>query len=155
MNEVNASVPYAELQVTTNFSFLRGGSHPHELIAAAKVLGLAAIGITDRNSLAGMVRAHLAAKEFGLRLVVGCRLDFRDGSPSLLCYPTDRAAYGRLSRLLTVGKREASKGECLLDYDDLLDFGEGQLVVALPPPDIDHAFRDTLEMLTADFPGRA
>ena len=86
---------YAELQTTTNFCFLRGASHPHELVAQAKALGLAAIGITDRNSLAGIVRAHLAARDIGLRLVVGCRLDFRDGSPSVLCYPTNRAAYAR------------------------------------------------------------
>jgi error-prone DNA polymerase len=146
---------YAELQTTTNFCFLRGASHPHELAAQAKALGLAAIGVTDRNSLAGIVRAHLAAREIGLRLVVGCRLDFRDGSPSVLCYPTDRAAYGRLCRLLTVGKRLADKGECLLDYDDLLEWGEGQIVVALAPPDIDDAFRDALMMLKADFRGRA
>jgi error-prone DNA polymerase len=102
---------YAELQITTNFCFLRGASHAHELVLRAAELGLAAIGVTDRNSLAGIVRAHLATKEMGLRLVVGCRLDFRDGSPSLLCYPTDRDAYGLLCRLLTIGKRRADKGE--------------------------------------------
>ena len=101
---------YAELQVTTNFSFLRGASHPEELVVMAPALGLSGIGITDRNSLAGIVRAHLAARAIGLRLVVGCRLDFRDGSPSVLCYPTNRAAYGRLCRLLTIGKRQAGKG---------------------------------------------
>jgi error-prone DNA polymerase len=97
---------YAELQVTTNFSFLEGGSHPYELIVRAAELGLSAIAITDRNSLAGMVRAHLAARELDVKLIVGCRLSFKDGSPDLLCYPQDRAAYGRLCRLLTIGKAD-------------------------------------------------
>ncbi len=97
---------YAELQVMTNFSFLEGASHPHELIVRAKELGLSAIAVTDRNSLAGIVRAHLAAREAGMKLIVGCRLAFMDGSPDLLCYPQDRAAYGRLCRLLTVGKSD-------------------------------------------------
>ncbi len=111
---------YAELQAATNFSFLEGGSHPHELVARAAELGLDAIAITDRNSLAGIVRAHLAARdlrsssakrdsaaeESDVKLIVGCRLTFKDGSPDLLCYPQDRAAYGRLCRLLTVGKSD-------------------------------------------------
>ena len=97
---------YAELQVTTNFSFLEGGSHPHELIVRAAELGLSAIAVTDRNSLAGVVRAHLAARELDVKLIVGCRLSFRDGAPDLLCYPQGRAAYGRLCRLLTVGKSD-------------------------------------------------
>ena len=95
---------YAELQVTTNYSFLRGGAHADELVATAKALGLTAIGVADRNTLAGVVRAHVAAKREGLRLVVGARLDHQDG-PSLICYPTDRAAYGRLCQLLTLGQR--------------------------------------------------
>ncbi len=95
---------YAELQVTSNFSFLRGGSHPEELAVTAAALGHAAFTVTDRNSLAGIVRGHKAAKETGIRFIPACRLDLRDGM-SLLCFPTDRAAYGRLSRLLTVGKR--------------------------------------------------
>jgi error-prone DNA polymerase len=123
---------YVELQVTTNFSFLRGASHPEELVAQAALLGHPAIAITDRMSLAGVVRAHRAAKEAGIRLVVGCRLDLEDGQ-SLLVFPEDRAAYGRLARLLTRGKRRAGKGECLLDYDDLLAHGEGEIVVLLPP----------------------
>ncbi|MGH7074167.1 MAG: PHP domain-containing protein, partial [Stellaceae bacterium] len=122
---------YAELQVTSNFSFLRGASHPEELVAQAKALGHAAIAITDRNSLAGIVRAHVAAEKHGLRLVVGCRLDLLDGC-SLLCFPSDRAAYGRLTRLLTRGKRRANKGECRIFYDDLVEFGEGQILIALP-----------------------
>ncbi|MBV8336973.1 MAG: PHP domain-containing protein, partial [Alphaproteobacteria bacterium] len=123
---------YAELQATTNFSFLRGASHPDELVLTAAALGHQAIAITDRNSFAGIVRAHHAAKEVGLRLVVGCRLDLRDGT-SLLAYPTDRAAYGRLTRLLTLGKRRASKGQCHLNYADVIAYGAGQIVVVLPP----------------------
>ena len=109
---------YAELQVTTNFSFLRGGSHPHELVVAAAEQGLAAIAVADRNTLAGVVRAHLAAKECGLKLIVGARLDLED-APSLLCFPTDRQAYGRLARLLSLGQSRAEKGACHLYLDDV------------------------------------
>ncbi|HEY1795210.1 MAG TPA: error-prone DNA polymerase [Stellaceae bacterium] len=137
---------YAELQVTTNFSFLRGGSHPHELAERAAALGLAAIAVTDRNSFAGIVRAWQAARRAGIRLVVGVRLDLRDGT-SLLAFPEDRAAYGRLTTLLTLGKRRAPKGECHIDYADVVAHGEGQVVVALD---------ETLApRLGADFPGRA
>jgi error-prone DNA polymerase len=129
---------YAELQVTTNFSFLRGAAHPDELVLTAAALGHAAIAITDRNSFAGIVRAHHAAKQVGIRLVVGCRLDLSDGT-SLLAFPKDRAAYGRLTRLLTLGKRRAPKGECHLDYADVVAHGEGQIVVVLPPPDLSPA----------------
>src|SRR3990170_7919386 len=101
---------YAELAVTTNFSFLRGASHAEELAAQAKALGLAALGIADRNTVAGVVRMHTAAKEVGLRIVVGARLVFADGTPDILAYPQDRAAWGRLTRLLTLGKRRAEKG---------------------------------------------
>ncbi|MGE0260009.1 MAG: PHP domain-containing protein, partial [Alphaproteobacteria bacterium] len=125
---------YAELQVTSNFSFLRGASHPDELVVTAAALGHAAIAITDRNSFAGIVRAHHAAKTVGIRLVVGVRLDLRDGT-SLLAYPRDRAAYGRLTQLLTLGKRRAVKGECRLDYADVVAHGEGQLIIVLPPED--------------------
>ena len=104
---------YAELQVTTQFSFLRGASSAEELFSAAAVLGISALGIVDRNSLAGIVRAHEAAKVTGVRLIVGCRLDLED-FPSLLVYPTDRAAYGRLCRLLSIGKERAGKGKCSL-----------------------------------------
>ena len=127
---------YAELQVTTNFTFLEGGSHAEELVAAAKALGLAAIAITDRNTLAGAARAYLAAKQADMRLVVGVRLDLTD-APSLLCFPTDRAAYGRLSRLLTLGQRRAEKGQCILGLDDVAVHAEGQIFLALPPMDWD------------------
>ncbi len=102
---------YADLQITSQFSFLRGVSSAEELFAAATVLGISALAVTDRNSLAGIVRAHEAAKVTGVRLIVGCRLDLED-FPSLLIYPTDRAAYGRLCRLLSIGKTRAGKGKC-------------------------------------------
>ena len=127
---------YAELQVTTNFSFLCGGSHPHELVFAAAEQGLAAIAVADRNTLAGVVRAHLAAKERGLELIVGARLDLQD-APSLLCFPTDRQAYGRLARLLSIGQARAEKGACILYLDDVAGYGEGQIFIALAPSDWD------------------
>jgi len=128
----NRAPPYAELQVTTNFSFLRGASHPEELAARAAALGHRALAVTDRNSLAGVVRAHIAAKELGLRFIVGARLDLGDG-PSLLVYPRDLAAYGRLSTLLTRGKRRAPKGDCHLTRADLFAHAEGLIAVLLPP----------------------
>src|SRR5690606_31784781 len=97
---------YVALQVTSNFSFLRGASHPEELAEQAAALGYTALAITDRNSFAGIVRGHMAAKKWGIRLIPACRLDLQDG-PSLLAYPTDRDAYGRLSRLLTQGNIRA------------------------------------------------
>jgi error-prone DNA polymerase len=121
---------YAELQTTSNFSFLRGASHPEELVVTAAALGLSAIALTDRNSLAGIVRAHVAAKEAHLRFVVGARIDLEDG-PSLLLYPTDRAAYGRLSQLITQGRRRAPKGECRLGLADLPEAAPGMLAVIL------------------------
>src|SRR5690606_12475116 len=112
---------YAELQVTTNFSFLRGASHPHELVERAAVLGYRAVAITDRNRLAGTVRPHVAVEKHGIRLIRGCRLDLMDG-PSLLAYPTKREASGRLSRLLTKGNRRAEKGQCHLFKDDVFEY---------------------------------
>ena len=127
---------YAELQVTTNFSFLRGASHGEELVAQAHALGLAAIAVTDRNTLSGVVRAHLAAKELGLKLIVGARLDLQD-APSLLCLPRDRQAYGRLSRLLSLGQRRAKKGDCILYLEDVAQHAQGQICIALAPDDWD------------------
>ena len=123
---------YIELQVTTNFSFLRGASHPDELMLRAAALGYPALGVTDRNSLAGVARAHIAARERGVRALIGARLDLRDGA-SLLAYPTDRAAYGRLSRLISLGRRRAAKGECDLFCADTLSFGAGLIFIVLPP----------------------
>ncbi|GEO36341.1 error-prone DNA polymerase 1 [Skermanella aerolata] len=141
---------YVELQVSTNFTFLRGASHAEELALSAAALGHAAIAVTDRNSLAGVVRAHIAAKGAGIRLVVGCRLDLTDG-PSLLCLPTDRAAYGRLSRLLTVGRRRAPKGQCELSRADLYEHDEGQILIAVPPEHPDDDFVAALRDYRARF----
>ncbi len=144
---------YAELQVTSNYSFLRGASHPEELFAQAAVLGIPALGIVDRNSLAGIVRAWEAARTTGVRLVLGCRLDLADGT-ALLVYPTDRDAYGRLCRLLTLGKGRAGKGACRLDWDDLARSSEGLLAILAPEqPDDELARR--LAMLRAEFGDRA
>ncbi|MBW7849094.1 MAG: error-prone DNA polymerase [Rhodospirillales bacterium] len=148
--EAGRSARYAELQVTTNFSFLRGASHPDELVLAAAALGHSAVAVTDRNTLAGVVRAHSAAKQIGIRLVVGVRLDLRD-APSLLCFPTDRAAYGRLCRLLTLGNRRAPKGECHLDRADLAEFAAGQVAVALPPADPNDVFIQYIKELRSIF----
>ncbi len=126
------TVRYGELDVVSNFSFLRGASHAEELVAQAKALGLEAIGVADHNTLAGVVRAHVAAKEAGLRLLVGARLDLED-APSLICYPTDRAAYGRLCRLLSLGQGRAEKGKCCLKLADVAAHAEGQIFIALVP----------------------
>jgi error-prone DNA polymerase len=205
---------YAELQITSNFSFLRGGSHPEELVLRAHELGLAALALTDRNTLAGVVRAHCAAKEVGIRFVVGARIDLEPGatpvrarvlpwpgspgsrsfvrtphpdhppqggresillrrmragdvaghhhtpSPSMgeggvgvLCFPTDRAAYGRLSQLISLGQRRAEKGGCRLGLEDLLEHAEGQIVVALPPAVLDDGFPTFLRRLSRKLPG--
>ena len=145
------TVRYAELQVTTNFSFLRGGSHAQELAFTAASLGLAGMAVTDRNTLAGVVRAWQAAKEVGLPFRVGCRLDFADGKPSVLCYPTDREAYGLLSRLVTLGKRRSESGGCELTWADLYDHAEGQGLMVVPPQALDEAVARDLTALSGDF----
>ncbi len=122
---------YAELQVTTHFSFLRGASSAEELFATAKLMGIEALGIVDRNSLAGIVRALEASRATGLRLVVGCRLDLADGMP-ILVYPTDRAAYSRLTRLLTLGKGRGGKANCILHLDDVALYSEGLIGILAP-----------------------
>ena len=144
---------YAELAVATNFSFLRGASHAEELVARAGELGLAAIGVADRNTLAGVVRAHTMAKEKGVGLLVGARLVTTDGFEAI-CYPMDRAAYGRLCRLLTRGNRRAKKGECHLTLSDILAETDGQIFLVMPPADLSAEFRTNLEMLAGRAPGR-
>ncbi len=146
---------YAELQATTNFSFLRGASHAGELSLTAEALGLTAVGITDRNTLSGVVRAWAAAETLKVRALTGCRLDFMDGTPSLLCYPTDREAFGRLTRLLTVGQRRAEKGECHLTWRDFLDHSDGQLGLIVPPAKLDEAFERDLARMAGDLRGRS
>ena len=171
--------PYAELDARTNFCFLEGASHPQELVIQAKALGLHAIGIADRNSLAGVVRAHAAAKEEKLKLLVGCRLQFTDGA-ELIVYPRDRDAYGRLCRLLSIGKSEISarensllaplatvassgdpakakpipKGECRLAFNLAADLGEGMIGLAVAPEQIDDAFERRLAAWARSWPDR-
>jgi error-prone DNA polymerase len=122
--------PYAELQCASNFSFLRGASHAEELVTQAKHLGIAALAITDRNTLAGVVRAHAAAKDMDLKMIVGARLELENAA--LLAYPTNRAAYGRLCRLLSLGQRRAIKGQCILTLEDVYEHAEGLIFALLP-----------------------
>jgi error-prone DNA polymerase len=139
---------YAELAVTTNFSFLRGASLPEELVAQAKALGLAGLGIADRNSVAGVVRAHTVAQENSFRIAPGARLVFADETPDILAFPQDRAAWGRLTRLLSLGKRRAEKGECVLHLPDLREFAEGLNLIVMPPARIKaDALRNLLDRL--------
>ena len=131
----DAMTGYAELQCLTNFSFLEGASHADELAIQAKALGLAALGVADRNSLAGVVRAHVAAKAHGLRLLVGARLDLTDDAGeragSIIAYPKHREAYGRLSQLITLGRRRAGKGDCLLHLADVEAWGAEMVLIAV------------------------
>jgi error-prone DNA polymerase len=139
---------YAELAITTNFSFLRGASRPQEIAEQATVLGLSAIGIADRNSLAGVVRVYDALRQIEgekPRLLVGSRLVFGDGTPDILAYPKDRKAYGNLCRLLSEGKLRAKKGDCTLFFDDLVQWQEGLLFVVVPPPGLHALDRPPLE----------
>ncbi len=143
---------YAEFAVTSNFSFLHGASHPEEMVAEAFRLGHAGIGIADRNTVAGVVRAHVAwretgAREAGFRLAVGARLVFADGTPDIIAYPADRAGWGRLCRLLTLGKRRAAKGACILHLADLIDHLGGLLLIVMPPRRPDNALGALLRRL--------
>ncbi len=122
---------YVELQVTTHFSFLRGASSPEELFAAAALLGLPALGVVDRHSVAGLVRAWDGERTTGVRAIPGCRVDLADGT-ALLLYPTDRAAYGRMCRLLSVGKARAGKGACHLDWSDVEEWSDGLIAILVP-----------------------
>ncbi len=130
---------YAALQVTSNFSFLRGASHPEELVDAAIELGYKAIAIADHNTLAGIVRAHKAARGKNIRFIPACRLNLLDGYP-LLAYPTDKEAYSRLSALLTKGNLRAEKGQCKLFKADVYAHAEGIIFIAIPPTVLDHNF---------------
>jgi len=127
---------YVELGVATPFSFLRGASDADALVLRALALGMDAIGIADRNTLAGVVRMHSAAKAVGLKPLIGCRLDLTD-APSLLAYPIDREGYGRLSRLLSLGKMRAEKGECELTLEDVAAHQQGIAFIAWPDEDLD------------------
>src|SRR3954452_16858958 len=134
------AVPYAELHCRTNYSFLEGASHPHELVERATELGYTALAITDRESVAGVVRAHVAARETGLKLLIGSSVHPTDG-PALLLWAIDRKGYGRLCRLLTLGRQSAPKGECRLSFADVAAHAEGLLAGVL----LDRATRDQVE----------
>ena len=139
---------YAELQTTSNFSFLRGGSHPDELVEQAEKLGYKAIAITDRNSLAGIVRAHVAARGKTVRFIPACRLDLLDG-PSLLAYPTSILAYANLSALLSVGNLRAEKGQCHLYKDDVYKHADGIKFLVIPPTKLQADFQFQPEFIQA------
>ncbi|MEM8839003.1 MAG: error-prone DNA polymerase [Pseudomonadota bacterium] len=150
--------PFAELGIMSNFSFLKGASHPEEIAVRAAKLGLSAFSICDENTLAGSVRGHIAAKEAGLTYHVGCRLVFCDGTPDILIWPKDRKAYGRLCRMLSKGRlREAEDGvqvsskdqlahrkSCNLTLDDCLEYAEGSILALVPE---DHALEELEEVL--------
>ncbi len=149
---------FAELATTTNFSFLEGASHPEEMVRQAFELGHAGIGIADRNTVAGVVRAHVAwketgAREAGFRLAVGARLVFADGTPHIIAYPETRAGWGRLCRLLTAGNRRAEKGACLLHAEDLLADTRDLLLLVLPGAQERGTLGRTLRDLAAAAPG--
>src|SRR5258705_13958116 len=130
---------YTELHVTSNFSFLRGASHPEELVEQAATYGYKEIAITDRNTFAGIVRAHVAAKKSGMRIIPACRLDLLDG-PSLLAFPTDMSAYSRLSNLLTTGNLRTEKGQCELYKADVYQRSKGLKFIELPPLSLNEVF---------------
>src|SRR6478735_10891745 len=140
MSDIKTTTPdYAEIGITTNFSFLRGGSDPRAYVRQASDLRLPVIGIADHNTLAGVVRAYKELEnpetKYKPKLLIGSRLVFMDGTPDIFVYPRDRAAYGRLCQLLTSGKRgeDTEKGECHLKFADLLEYAEGQLLVVVLP----------------------
>jgi len=144
---------YAELVAASNFSFLRGASHPEELAAKAAELGYKALAVCDRNSVAGVVRAHKPAKQRGLHYIPGCRLVLQDGL-EIVCLPTNREAWGRLCQLLTCGNRRAPKGSCYLWLDDVIRHGEGQVFILLPWQDPSkEGFAEAAWDLASHFPG--
>ncbi|MEY2926631.1 MAG: hypothetical protein RL367_1108, partial [Pseudomonadota bacterium] len=132
---------YAELAAATNFSFLTGASQPAEMVAAAIALGHQGLGIADRNSVAGVVRAWRALKDareagqgIDFRLLSGARLGFVDGTPDIIAYPANRAGWGRLTRLLSHGNLQAAKGDCILTLGDLIAWCDDLLLIIMPPP---------------------
>ncbi len=172
-------VHFAELVAATNFSFLRGASHPSDMVGQAIALGMRGIGIADRNNVAGVVRAHVALREArehwhdawakakarheadrpweefpdppdlpapapDFRLIVGARLVFADGTPDIVAYPATRYGWGRLTRLLTLGNRRATKGGCLLGIDDLIAHHQDLMLIVLPESSFDEAENEEL-----------
>lgn len=165
---------YSELVTTSNFSFLRSGSHPEEMVAAGMHLGMTALGICDRNSFAGVVRGYVTARDNkeispDFRYLVGVRLAFADGTPDIVTYPSDRVAYGRLCKLLTIGNHRGEKGNPTLFFEDLFgsaspaskteqgpgeDFSQGQLFILLPDESDWGLTEKTLDRLSRQAPGR-
>jgi error-prone DNA polymerase len=136
---------YVEFLCASAFSFLEGASPPETLVHAAAALGYGAIGIADINTVSGVVRAHVAARDAKIRLAVGCRLVLQD-APDLLCYPQNRVGWGRLCRLLTLGKSRAQKGECTLYFRDVLAHAEESVFIAVPPHVLDAEFAKWLRL---------
>jgi DNA polymerase III alpha subunit len=134
MPSPSAAPVYAELAACSNFSFLRGASHPEELVVTAKRLGLRGLGLADRNTVSGTVRAHMAAKEAGLSYHPGARLVFADGTPDVLAYPVDRRGWGHLCRLLTAANMRGEKGDPAIVESDLMDWGDDLALAVLPKP---------------------
>jgi error-prone DNA polymerase len=143
---------YTELQVTTNFSFLRGASHPDEMVQQAVALGYTSLAITDCNTVAGVVRAHAAAKKQGLKLIPGCRLHLLDG-PGLLAFPAILQGWKNLCALLTTGNRRAEKGDCHLYKADVYQHATGLIFIALPPEKLDEnfAFEPSFEVALKEY----
>ena len=163
-----AEIPYAEIGITTNFSFLRGGSDPRAYVHQAGNLRIPVIGIADHNTLAGVVRAYKELDNPEIthkpKLLIGSRIVFMDGTPDILVYPRDRTAYGRLCQLLTRGKRgddvtRIEKGECHLKCDDLLEFADGQLLLQrnthVPTRSVDRAACACVDAVTWAAPASA
>ena len=165
---MSTPVAYTEFAVSSNFSFLRGASHPEELAATAAQLGMAGFGLADRNSVAGVVRAHAALRDIKEADVIapryhpGARLNFAGGAdrdlPDVLAYPANRRGWGRLCRLLTLGNRRAKKGECHIGLSDLLDWsGDLELIVmpnaSLQPPELAATLPPLLQRLQQARPG--
>ncbi|NRA88924.1 MAG: PHP domain-containing protein, partial [Rhizobiales bacterium] len=146
---------YAELQILSAYSFLEGASQADELVQAAVNIKHTAISIADRNTLAGIVRMHIAVRHAhkqgaNITLIVGARLDLIDGE-SLLCYPKDKAAYGRLSRLISLGRRRAEKGKCNISIKDVIDHSQGQILIYLPPTILPNGFNSKIKLYHKHF----
>ena len=145
-------VPFAELCATSNFTFLHGASHPEEIVERAGALDYRAVAVADQNTLAGIVRGHVTAREQGLQYVVGTRIELANPAlPAIYLYPTDRASYGRLCRLLTLGKRRTTKGACHLELHDLEHHTAGVLAVLEPPAVLDQTLLEVVGGLRAWF----
>ena len=151
---MTSNLPFAELGITSNFTFLKGASHPEEIAVRATMLGLAGFSICDENTLAGSVRGHIAAKEAGIQYRVGCRLVFADSTPDLLIWPKDRAAYGRLCRLLSTGRLRApqsnneTRKNCHLILTDCLEWAEGSIIAVVPKVHSIEVLTETINALS-------